>query len=216
MLTNDRPPSAQPVPIPSPIAPQPSPLPAAQPVTQPFPYPAIQPAAQQLPQPVMQPTAQVAADLGPEDVRFTHSGRRFLLGYSAQTFGIWDRLAPGPPVQRFPRTDEGWAMAWSYFASWEPGLQTLSGDTSRQVMASEAPTNGLAVTSLVLAVLGMLILYVIGPILAIVFGYVSRNQIDASNGAQKGRDLAVAGIIVGWVSLVISILIVIGLVASRR
>ncbi len=57
----------------------------------------------------------------PEHVVFTHTGQRFLLGYTLDSFGIWDRLAPGPPVQRLPRTDQGWIDAWRIYSAWEPG-----------------------------------------------------------------------------------------------
>lgn len=68
-------------------------------------------------------------------------------------------------------------------------------------------TNGLAIASLVL---GILWLYWVGSALALVFGYSARNRIDKSNGAEGGRGLAVAGIVLGWIgvgTLVVSIII---------
>jgi hypothetical protein len=65
------------------------------------------------------PTApSPGADQGP--VRYTHSGYRYVLGYGADFFGIWDRQAPSTPAERFARTDEGWRQAWTRFASLEP------------------------------------------------------------------------------------------------
>lgn len=73
-------------------------------------------------------------------------------------------------------------------------------------------TNGLAVASLVLAIVGIL---GIGAILAIIFGIVARRQIRESGGAQTGEGLALAGIIVGICQIVLSAaaiaLLVIGL-----
>ena len=46
---------------------------------------------------------------------FSHEGPRYLLGYSTDYYGIWDKNAPGPPVNRFPRTDDGWRQAWESF-----------------------------------------------------------------------------------------------------
>jgi Domain of unknown function (DUF4190) len=40
----------------------------------------------------------------------------------------------------------------------------------------------------------------VGWILALVFGYMARKQIDESYGRQTGRGLATAGIVLGWVS----------------
>jgi hypothetical protein len=59
---------------------------------------------------------------GPSDeaLQYSHSGRRYLLGYGRDFFGIWDRQRPGPPIARFPRTDEGWRQAWLMFAAEEP------------------------------------------------------------------------------------------------
>ena len=59
-------------------------------------------------------------------------------------------------------------------------------------------TNGLAVASLVL---GVLWLYWIGSVLALVFGYIARAQIRRSHGAEKGKGLALAGIILGWLGI---------------
>src|SRR5687768_14737450 len=57
-------------------------------------------------------------------------------------------------------------------------------------------TNGLAIASLVL---GLLWICYIGSILALVFGYQGKKQIDASQGREEGRGLAVAGIVLGWI-----------------
>ena len=51
--------------------------------------------------------------------RFSHSGARFVLGYGSDFFGIWDRRAPQLPVERFPRTDQGWREAWLRFRDLE-------------------------------------------------------------------------------------------------
>jgi hypothetical protein len=59
-------------------------------------------------------------------------------------------------------------------------------------------TNGFAIASMVL---GILWLWWIGSILALVFGYKARNEIDASDGAQGGRGMATAGIILGWIGV---------------
>jgi hypothetical protein len=58
--------------------------------------------------------------VGEGAAQFSHSGFRYLLGYGTDFFGIWDRETPGGPIQRFPRTDEGWAAAWRIFVGMEP------------------------------------------------------------------------------------------------
>ena len=71
-------------------------------------------------------------------------------------------------------------------------------------------TNGFAIASMVL---GILWLYWIGSILALVFGYIARNQIRERGDA--GNGMAIAGIVLGWVGVgVIAIAVVVGIVAS--
>jgi hypothetical protein len=63
--------------------------------------------------------ASAPASPGPAPT-FTHAGKRFILGYAPDYYGIWDRLAPGPPLQRYALNDEGWRHAWLQFVAWEP------------------------------------------------------------------------------------------------
>ncbi|WP_158545848.1 DUF4190 domain-containing protein [Blastococcus sp. TF02A-30] len=57
-------------------------------------------------------------------------------------------------------------------------------------------TNGMAVASMVL---GILWLYWIGSILALVFGYVAKQQIRQRG--DSGSGMATAGIVLGWVGI---------------
>lgn len=59
-------------------------------------------------------------------------------------------------------------------------------------------TNGMAVAAMVL---GILWIWWIGSILALIFGYISKKQIDESQGRQSGRGMAIAGIALGWVGV---------------
>ena len=63
---------------------------------------------------------------------------------------------------------------------------------------AQASTNGLAIASMVL---GILWIYWIGSVLALVFGYVAKAQIQRSMGRQSGRGMAIAGIVLGWIGL---------------
>jgi len=75
-----------------------------------------------------------------DPAQYTHSGFRFVLGYAADSFGIWDRQAPGAPVETFPRTDDGWRSAWIRFVSLEPKHQQV-GSGGQQLIGSPAPEN---------------------------------------------------------------------------
>jgi hypothetical protein len=70
--------------------------------------------------PTPDPVATQAPAAEPSNVRYTHSGYRYVLGYGAEFFGIWDRQAPTTPAERFARTDEGWRLAWTRFSALEP------------------------------------------------------------------------------------------------
>jgi hypothetical protein len=72
---------------------------------------------------------------------------------------------------------------------------------SAPAVAPSVPTNGKATASMILGIVGLLFLYLIGPILALVFGYQAKNEIEASGGTQGGRGMAIAGIVMGWVGI---------------
>jgi hypothetical protein len=72
-------------------------------------------------------------------------------------------------------------------------------------------TNGLAIASLVL---GIVWVWWLGSILAVIFGHVSLSQIRRSNGTQGGRGLAIAGLVLGWVGIATLTLVVIAAIAN--
>jgi len=76
--------------------------------------------------------------------------------------------------------------------------------------APPATTNGFAIAAMVLGIVGFVVCGV-GAVLALVFGYKARREIDESGGRQKGRGMAVAGIVLGWVW--VGLLVVIVLIA---
>ncbi len=69
-------------------------------------------------------------------------------------------------------------------------------------------TNGFAVASLVLGIVGLTAFPLIPSILALIFGYKGRREIDRSGGMQEGRGLAVAGIVLGWIGCAFLLLVV--------
>jgi hypothetical protein len=64
--------------------------------------------------------------------------------------------------------------------------------------AAPKSTNGLAIASMVL---GIVWVWWVGSILALIFGYVAKGQIRDANGAQGGGGMAIAGIVLGWVGI---------------
>ncbi|UOY00608.1 DUF4190 domain-containing protein [Blastococcus sp. PRF04-17] len=71
-------------------------------------------------------------------------------------------------------------------------------------------TNGLAVASMVL---GILWIYWIGSVLALIFGYIARSQIRERG--EGGDGMAIAGIVLGWVGIGIVVLVVLFGLAVR-
>jgi len=97
-------------------------------------------------------------------------------------------------------------MAAAFAARWCSELAALTADvTPAPVTPVVRPTfvrrstgtNGLAIASLALGVLWM---WWLGSILAVVFGHVALGQIARSPG-QSGRGLAIAGIVLGYLGL---------------
>jgi hypothetical protein len=115
-----------PAPITSPSAAEPSPPPAAAPSTAPDGEPSAPGPSEPGPREATGGAARAAAS-PTTDVRYTHSGFRYVLGYGADSFGIWDRGSPGGPAETFPRTDEGWRSAWLRYVSLEPNHVEVAG-----------------------------------------------------------------------------------------
>ena len=71
-------------------------------------------------------------------------------------------------------------------------------------------TNGLAIAAMVL---GIVWIYWIGSILAIIFGHVSLNQIKR-NPYQNGRGMAIAGLVLGYLGLTTLTILIVALIAT--
>ena len=90
-----------------------------------------------------------------------------------------------PPAATTPQPGPYAAPGYSYGYGYAPAY-------------GPSRTNGLAVASLVLGIVGWMACGV-GSILAIIFGAIARNQIRASGGQESGEGMAKAGIILGCV-----------------
>ena len=61
-------------------------------------------------------------------------------------------------------------------------------------------TNGLAVTSMICALLWV---WWLGSLVGLVFGYVAKHQIARSGGSEVGGGMATAGIVLGWLGMAV-------------
>jgi len=89
-----------------------------------------------------------------------------------------------------------------------PGYQPPAGYPPPPYYAvpPQTRTNGFAIASMVL---GILWIWWIGSILALVFGYMAKARIDRSNGLETGRGMAIAGLVLGWIGVGFLILFII-------
>ena len=67
------------------------------------------------------------------------------------------------------------------------------------------PSSTLAVVSLIAGILGFTMLPVVGSIVAILTGYAARKETRAIPPVAGGDGLATAGIIMGWIQLVLAV-----------
>lgn len=74
--------------------------------------------------------------------------------------------------------------------------------------SSQRTTSALAVVSLVSGIVSWLLLPLLGALVAIITGHLARSEIRASQGGLDGDGLAIAGLILGYLQIVLGILAV--------
>ena len=135
-----------------------------------------------------------------------------------------------PPDRDDPQQGQGGWQSSGWQSSWQqpqqPQQPPQGGHASgwqqtadgQWIQTAGTQSSGKATAALVLGILGLVLCPLIFSILALVFGYQSRRDIDASNGRLTGRGNATAGIVLGWIGIalttVLLILIVIGVLAG--
>jgi hypothetical protein len=76
----------------------------------------------------------------------------------------------------------------------------------------EPPTSVTAIISLVSGIAGFVFLPFIAHIVAIITGYIARNEITRSQGRLKGKEMATVGLVLGWIGVGFSVLVVVGII----
>jgi hypothetical protein len=68
------------------------------------------------------------------------------------------------------------------------------------------PNSNLAIISLIAGILGLTLLPAIGSIVALIIGYMAKKEIEESRGALGGEGMAKAGILLGWIGIVLDVI----------
>lgn len=76
-------------------------------------------------------------------------------------------------------------------------------DFSYNPQTAQPRTSGLAITSLVTGILSWVLIPILGAIIAVVTGHIAKREIRASAGQLSGEGMATAGLILGYINLLL-------------
>ncbi|HTL85117.1 MAG TPA: DUF4190 domain-containing protein [Acidimicrobiia bacterium] len=110
-----------------------------------------------------------------------------------------DAPPPPPPPPAAPPPAASSPDPWS-----QPGTTGWSGPPP----GAQRPTNSLSVISLVFGCAQFVVCPVVGAIVAVVTGHISRGQIKRRN--EQGAGMALAGLILGYIGIVFTVLVLAG------
>jgi len=88
----------------------------------------------------------------------------------------------------------------------QPVMPTPPPPPPRYSTTTAPASSGLAIASLLLGIGGLTILPLIGSILALIFGYMARKDIRNRPAEVGGDGMALAGIVMGWIAVGLSVL----------
>ena len=112
----------------------------------------------------------------------------------------WPPMASPPPYPYPPNAAQGpWPGPYPPPGQYPPPYTSPNPNTAY----ASPGTNGLAIAALVL---GILWLYWVGSILAVIFGHIALSQVRRTG--QGGRGLAIAGLVLGYVGLALLLLVI--------
>ncbi|SDO73315.1 protein of unknown function [Microbacterium sp. ru370.1] len=126
-------------------------------------------------------------------------------GGSSSTYGA---PAYGTPAYGAPAPEAAAYGAPAYGAPAYGG--SAYGTASYGYAGAAARTNPLAIVALVASLVGIFVIPVIGQIVGIVTGHISLKQIKATG--ERGRGMGLAGLLIGYISLGLGALLIIGFI----
>lgn len=111
---------------------------------------------------------------------------------------------PPPPGQPgYPPPVYGGPSGFGHQGPRTPGMPPGYGYPYHQ---GPRPTNSKATTSMVLGIVSLVICWFVTGIPAIIIGNRAKKEIEASGGFEDGEGMAQAGVIMGWIATVLSLL----------
>ena len=121
------------------------------------------------------------------------------MGYPQSNFGPFDKSEgdrPDPAQQQYPQ----------YQNPQYPNPQYGNAPYAGGGYLTPVPTNTLAIVSLVLGILGLTFIPLLASVCAVVCGHIARGQIKRTG--EGGSGFATAGLIIGYVSIALFVVIV--------
>jgi len=100
---------------------------------------------------------------------------------------------PQPPYAQQPYAQQPYGVQPQYSAGYTP-----------QYGAPTAPNNSMAVVAMVAGICGFTVVPFIGSIVAVITGHMARKQIRQTG--EGGDGMAVAGLVMGWIVIVLTVL----------
>ncbi len=70
----------------------------------------------------------------------------------------------------------------------------------------------MALTSMILGICGLVVAWIFTAIPAVICGHIARRQIRESGGRQTGDGMAIAGLITGYLVIILTVVLVIGVI----
>ncbi|MFY2790367.1 DUF4190 domain-containing protein [Rhodococcus sp. KRD162] len=128
-------------------------------------------------------------------------------GEGSDQFGESDKGQPYEGQQQYPQYQNPQYQNPQYQ---NPQYQNPQYPYAGAGYQAPTPTNTLAIVSLVLAILGLTFLPLLASICAVVCGHISRGQIKRTG--EGGSGLATAGLVIGYVSIALFVIIVAGII----
>lgn len=138
------------------------------------------------------------------------------MAYNDPETSSYSSYSPPPPFDPPPATGRTDGYGWQGQTPNPPQqpYQPYGQPTSGYYQGPMAPaTSGYAIASLICSILGFIGVFGLGPILGIIFGHLAIREIDGSRGLLQGRGMAQAGLILGYISLGLVLLVLLFFIA---